>query len=50
MPVHKYRRYPYGPALPDRSWPQATLDGKWRRNVATSEAIASISGSKALVQ
>ena len=26
MPVHKYRRYPYGPALPDRNWPQATLD------------------------
>jgi 2-isopropylmalate synthase len=25
MPVHKYRPYPYGPALPDRTWPEAKL-------------------------
>ena len=23
MPVHKYRPYPYGPDLPDRTWPDA---------------------------
>ena len=25
MPAHKYRTYPYGPALPDRTWPEAAL-------------------------
>jgi 2-isopropylmalate synthase len=26
MPVHKYRPYPYGPELPDRTWPDRTLN------------------------
>ena len=25
MPVHKYRPYPYGPELPDRTWPERSL-------------------------
>jgi len=25
MPVHKYRAYPYGPELADRTWPEAML-------------------------
>ena len=26
LPIHKYRPYPYGPALPDRMWPEQRLE------------------------